>query len=60
MRNYTETTIKIKRIEICDLMLACLAAKEMANDGGKKWERLHDKLKKQLEELDRQIDEDEE
>lgn len=57
MRNDFKTTVNVTRIEICDLLLACLAAKEMANDGGKKWDRLHDKLKEQLEELDSQLDE---
>lgn len=57
MRNYFETTIKVKRIEICDLMLACLAAKELSNDNGEKWDRLHESLKNQLNELDKQLDE---
>ena len=56
MRNSFKTTIQLKRIEICDLMLACLAAKELANDEGKKWDRLHDNLKAQLAELDAQPD----
>ena len=57
MRNNFKTTIAVKRIDICDLMLACLAAKEAANDEGKKWDRLHDLLKEQLDELDAQLDE---
>jgi hypothetical protein len=57
MRNNFKTTIEVKRIDICDLMLACLAAKEAANDEGKKWDRLHDLLKEQLDELDAQLDE---
>jgi len=56
MRNSFETTLKVNRLEICDLLLACLAARELANDGGEKWNRLHDKLKEQLKELDRQLD----
>lgn len=55
MRNQFETHLKLKRIDICDLMLACLAAKEMAHTA-KKWDRLHDELKKQLAELDAQLD----
>ena len=54
--NGYETTIKVKRIEICDLMLACLAAKEIANDEGKKWDRLYQKLKEQLDELDAELE----
>lgn len=57
MRNHFETSIKLERIEICDLLLACMAAQDAAGDSGKKWERLHDKLKKQLDELDEQLDE---
>ena len=57
MRNQFKTTINVTRGEICDLLLACNAAEDMANDGGKKWARLHEKLKAQLEELDRQLDE---
>lgn len=57
MRNEFETTIRVKRIEICDLLIACLAVGNTANDGGVKWYRLHDKLKSQLEDLDRQLDE---
>lgn len=57
MRNEFKTTLQVKRIDICDLMLACLAAKELANDSGIKWDRLHDELKRQLNELDTQLDE---
>lgn len=57
MRNNFKTTIYVKRIDICDLLLACLAAKEAANDEGKKWDRLHDLLREQLDELDAQLDE---
>lgn len=56
MRNGFETTLKVTRIEICDLMLACMAAKEQANDGGAKWAKLHDNLKAQLDALDAQLD----
>lgn len=56
MRNQFETTIKITRGEMCDLLLACTNAEHSANDGGQKWARLHDKIKEQLEELDAVID----
>lgn len=56
MINDFETTIRVRRIDICDLMLACLAAKDAANDDGKKWMRLHDNLQEQLHELDRQLE----
>lgn len=57
MRNESEASIKLRRIDICDLMMACTLTKQMANDGGKKWDKLHDLLKAKLEELDRQLDE---
>ena len=51
MRNEFKTTLQVKRINICDLMLACLADKELANDDGKKWVRLHDELKKTIKRI---------
>ena len=57
MRNAAETSVKMKRIDICDLMFACSVLKALSNDGGKKWDKLHDLLKTQLDELDRQLDE---
>lgn len=56
MRNSFKTTINVNRLEICDLMLACIAAKWASNGSGEKWEKLHDKLKRQLIELDEQLD----
>lgn len=60
MRNHVSTSVKLERIDICDLMLACTMSQFSANDGGKKWARLHDKLKQQLEDLDRELDQLEE
>ena len=56
MRNEFKTTLQLRRIDICDLMLVCTAAKQLSN-GAEKWDRLHDELKRQLEELDKQLDE---
>ena len=50
--NSKKMTVELSRIEVCDLLLACLAAKEIANDEGKKWTRLHDELKEQLKAFD--------
>lgn len=57
MNNYTAVKIELNRIEVCDLLLACLAARELSNDGGAKWNRLRGKIKEQLEVLDRQSEE---
>lgn len=56
MRNAVETSVKMKRIDICDLLFACSVLKALSNDGGKKWDKLHDLLITQLHELDRQLD----
>lgn len=55
MRNSFVTTVTLKRIEICDLLLACLAASDASN-GAEKWDRLHEKLARQLDLLDAQLD----
>lgn len=58
-RNQLEMSVNLKRIEVCDLLLACLAAKEIAGDNGKKWDRLHEFLKDQLHKFDDLIDKEE-
>ena len=52
MLNEMTVNMELKRIDICNLLLACTAAKYNANDGGKKWDELHDKLKEILKEFD--------
>ena len=43
-------TVKLTRIEVCDLLLACSACMEASE--AKKWSELHDKLMAQLDEWD--------
>lgn len=53
--NLKTVTVKIKRIELCDLLLACSAISASAKDAGetgKKWDELHDKLKAILDDFD--------
>jgi len=68
--NQRTYSLKLKRIEICDLMLACTQIVENVNAEmrdpecgeyrrtvvlpatARKWEALHDELKKQLDEQD--------
>ena len=55
MVNGTRTKIEVRRIDICDMMLACLAAKQLSGDGGKKWDKLHAQLKNELLKLDKEL-----
>lgn len=55
-RNDCKAYFRLRRIDICDLMLACTAARTTANDGGKKWKILHDYLADCLEDMDIWID----
>ena len=57
MRNQFKSHIEVTRIEICDLVLACTLLDQRTDDSTTKWRKLHDKLKAQLDELDRQLDE---
>ena len=69
MKNSSEYTLSLKRIQICDLMVACSGIIQEAKDEQrrpetsdtrkeilegtiKKWKRLHDELKRQLDEQD--------
>lgn len=49
--NENEMTITLKRIDICDLLLACISADEISG-GAKKWMKLHDNIKEQLTKAD--------
>ena len=40
--NQKTVTLKLKRIDVCDLMLACTAIAE--ETGANKWNELHDNL----------------
>lgn len=54
--NQKTVTVRIKRIELCDLLLACTAVSSAAKaDGetGKKWDDLHDKLCAILDDFDK-------
>lgn len=54
--NQKNVSLKLKRIEVCDLLLACTAVSESQKGEGqtaKKWDDLHDKLKAILDEFDK-------
>lgn len=48
--NQRTMTIKLERIDVCDLLLACTALEQ--ETGAKKWGDLHNKLKATLEAFD--------
>lgn len=48
--NQKTMTVKLERIDVCDLLLACTALKQETD--AKKWGDLHDKLKTALEAFD--------
>lgn len=48
--NQKTVTVKLQRIEVCDLLLACTAV--AAESEAKKWNELHDKLAAILDEFD--------
>lgn len=49
--NQRTVTMKLKRIEVCDLLIALTA---VADDSeAKKWDALHDKVKAILDEFDK-------
>jgi hypothetical protein len=45
-------TVKLRRIDVCDLLLACSCADRNVDDGSEKWKKLHDVLMEQLEAFD--------
>ena len=51
--NMKTVTLKLKRIEVCDLMLACAVIMDSPGSGSK-WEVLHNKLKGILDDFDKQ------
>lgn len=51
MLNELTINVKMKRIELCDLMLACTILVDRT--GAEKWKKLHDELKQQLDAFDK-------
>ena len=46
--------LNVTRREALDICLACTAAQQLAGDGGRKWSKLHDRIKQQIDEYDRE------
>lgn len=54
--NQKTVTLKLKRQEVCDLLLACNAISGSFKDSGEKstkWDNLHEKLKAILDDFDK-------
>ena len=49
--NERTVTVRMKRLDLCDLMLACLALSQDSDT--KRWEELHNKLKAIIKNFDR-------
>lgn len=58
--NQRTVSLKLKRIEVCDLLLACHAISQSVYAGGEhgenKWDRLADRLDEILTEFDKKQD----
>lgn len=50
--NARTVNVKITRLELCDLLLACTALDNETPADTQKWGKLHDKLKNILDEFD--------
>lgn len=50
--NQRTITAKLKRIDICDLLLACTVLDSKTDAETTKWAKLHDKLAEILDEFD--------
>ena len=62
MRNHRTVNVKITRIELCKLILACDSIKfelEKENHSAQGWTELKEKLKQQLDAFDAKLDEEE-
>lgn len=52
MLNERIVTAKFSRIELCDLLLACLKCSQAVDAPDNKWDRLHAKISDIIEEFD--------
>nr|DAH24690.1 MAG TPA: hypothetical protein [Caudoviricetes sp.] len=50
--NARPVNVKISRLDLCDLMLACTVLDTETDTENTKWEKLHDKLEAILNEFD--------
>lgn len=50
--NEKTVTVKMKRIDLCNLMLACTVLDDATDENTTKWAKLHDQLKEILDDFD--------
>lgn len=50
--NGRTVTVKMKRIDLCDLKLACTILDNATSENTTKWSKLHDQLKEILDDFD--------
>lgn len=50
--NQRTVDLKLERIDICDLLIACTMADELTEKDNTKWAKLHDKLEAILTNFD--------
>ena len=55
MLNKKTMTIKLRRGDVCDLLLACSYVGKNADGDGEKWKKLHGLLMEQLEAFDAKV-----
>ena len=56
MRNEFKTTVTLRRIDLCDLLIACTALANEQENEDNKWAKLHSLLESQLKDLDEALD----
>lgn len=54
LRNHRMMTLKLTRMDVCNILIALTATKE-ANDG-QRWDEVHEKVKLALTEFDKELD----
>jgi hypothetical protein len=54
LRNHRMMTLKLTRMDVCNILIALAATKE-ANDG-QRWDEVHEKVKLALMEFDKELD----
>lgn len=50
--NHKTVTLKLERIEVCNLLLACTAMDQVTDEETQKWHKLHEKIRQILNDWD--------